>query len=124
MSQKQTSSSRTVGYGMYRYPKTIAEHARHWSALKKFERNFVAARGPNPNLPAWGDHPRSGAIWSHEENLALMENFKDQVREDAKPLGFKELCEIAYLHGRTATSIEAQLKKVLGWKTFHSHFLS
>jgi hypothetical protein len=109
-----------ISYG--RFAKTASEHARHWSALKKFETKFFAAREPNPSLPAWGTHPRAGAAWSGAENLALIENFKDQVREDARLLGYKELCELAYLHGRTASAIEAQLKKVLSYSTFYNHF--
>lgn len=121
MTYPQTQN-RQSGQTPRQFKKSLIEHAEYWKAIKRFEQKFFAERGQNPNLPSWGAHPRAGATWSYQENLALVENFKDQVREDAQALGFKELCEIAYLHGRTATSVEAQLKKVLGWPTFYTYF--
>lgn len=84
------------------------EHRFCYGQLKSFEQRFRANRGPNLGFGRaahWSETPRSGAKWSETEEAELVQHFRDLVPENGTMMSFKQLCELAWHHGRTAASI-------------------
>lgn len=105
------------------------EHRHRYGKLKGFEEQFRRERGPNLEFGRaahWSETPRSGAKWSPIEEAELVLHFRDLIPENGQLISLKQLCELAWHHGRTAASIEQKLLKLLGHRVYyeqvHFHF--
>lgn len=100
------------------------EHRRRYGELKAFEQNFRSKRGPNVEFGRaahWSETPRSGARWSEAELAELISHFRDLIPENGTQMSFKQLCELAWHHGRTAAAIEQKLLETIGHRAYYEH---
>lgn len=95
-------------------------HIKHTNLLKSMDAKYCSMYGANPSMPPWGSKPRSGARWSEEEEVDLLERL--DLMSKASLLGTWELCELGWHHGRSSAGIELHIKKLIGKKAFFSIF--
>lgn len=102
------------------------EHRHRYGRLKSFEQRFREQRGPNVEFGRaahWSETPRSGAKWTEPELIELLTHFRDLIPENGTMMSFKQLCELAWHHGRTAAAIEQKLLEVIGHRAYYEHVL-
>lgn len=93
--------------------------------LKKAQTEYNRKRGPNPAFPwsTWGQTPRSGAKWTDVEIKSLMLSIST-MQQTVELLGINHLCELAWLHGRSAEGVRIKLSQLFTYKDYYSIFES
>ena len=89
---------------MYEYQRSVFDHKVRHAQLRKYEEQFRASRR-----------------WTEAEDAELVMHFRDLVPENGKLMTHKQICELAWHHGRTATAIEKRLLDVLGYRVYYEH---
>lgn len=91
------------------------------AALKKVKAEFDKTQPENPafgHASVWSKTPRAGARWTPDEKAALLE----QVKNLDRPLMLRDICQMAWHHGRSPTAIADTLISLrYGNLVFNAH---
>lgn len=91
------------------------------NSLKRADREVFAHLGKNEQFgiaSSWGQHVRGGARWSKEETDDLLMRANEMSTAGNRLLTHHDLAALAWIHGRSASAVDSQLYKVLGFKNF------
>lgn len=105
-------------YAQHKRAQLQGQHRYVCGVLQRAYMQHIKLYGPNPAFGpanAWGDTPRSGAKWSEAEDEALMNHVTSMIRVDIHQISVRELCNLAWEHGRSAIAIDSRLEKLLGY---------
>ena len=105
---------------------TKFDHIERGRRLKLADKHIRAVRGCNTELGVaalWGVSPRIGARWSEEESDELLRQFyllhtRTMSSSTKKKLNATDMATLAWNFGRTASAINEQLYKLLGWRDY------
>lgn len=100
---------------------TVQWYASHTRYLKSLDAAYRTAHGPNPELPLWGDKPRTGSKWHLLEEKDLLIRLK-AMTDQSTVLAHYQLAELAWYHGRSSDGIEQRLRKLIGSGSYYRLF--